>query len=515
MTAVAIAATPVRPGATWFPPVLVALVALVVARWAAVPYVVGVFHDDGIYALLAQSIASGQGFHHSHLVGNPAATHYPPLYPLALSAVWRIAPAFPANVPMLLGFNAMLLAAAAWGWWRLATTRLAWAPGMAAAGALAATLTSPMLVLSSALLSEPLFLAMLWPTLALTERAAEPSRRRTVVIAGLCGGVLMLVRTHALALLIAFALVLVARRRWRDALIAFGTCVAVQLPWILWSRWATPRVPAPLEGAYGSYLGWFVDGLREGGASFLIGTAGRNLAECWLLLHDRFDAGLGSTMQTLVMALVVVALIAGAWATAKRAPVVVTFLALYMAVVLVWPYAPWRFVWAVWPLFAMLVLEGVRMSWTLSGRPARIGVAIGAVLLGAVYLRTELHAYATRSWRTPARQAAAQIAPALDWTRRRTSTDDVVLSDGEQVIALYVGRRAAPPVDFTAREYLDPPRSVEGSAKLAAMLAAVPARYVIILAPSLVASAASLATQRPGLRRIERIAGGAVYEVLR
>ena len=85
MTAVAIAATPSRARTGWMLPTLVILVVTGIAQWAAAPYTVGVFHDDGVYALLARSIASGEGFHHSHLAGAPAATHYPPLYPLLLA----------------------------------------------------------------------------------------------------------------------------------------------------------------------------------------------------------------------------------------------------------------------------------------------------------------------------------------------------------------------------------------------------------------------------------------------
>ena len=129
MTAVATATAPSRVRTGWVPPVLVILIAFATAQWAAVPYVVGVFHDDGVYALLARSLASGQGFHHSHLPGAPAATHYPPLYPIFLAVAWRLAPVFPDNLPALIAVNSMLVGVAAWGFWRFAATRLAcWCP---------------------------------------------------------------------------------------------------------------------------------------------------------------------------------------------------------------------------------------------------------------------------------------------------------------------------------------------------------------------------------------------------
>ncbi len=513
MTAVAIAATPSRARTGWLLPALVILAAALVVRWASVPYMVGVLHDDGIYLLLAQSIASGDGFRYSHLIGAPAATHYPPLYPLFLSAALRVAPGFPGNVTFLLGLNALLIGVAAWGWWQFATTRLGWKQAPAAAAALAAMLASPVLMLASALMSEPLFLALLLPALLLSERAAETADHTRVLATGAFIGAIMLVRTHALALLLAYLLVLVARQRWRHAALTFGAALVVQLPWVLWSHWASPRVPAPLEGAYGPYLDWFFGGIREGGIRFALATARVNVGESWLLVQDRVAAGLPTPLHHATLALVLLALIAGAWSFTRRAPVTIVFAALYLGIVMVWPYSPWRFVWAVWPLIALIAMEGVRYTWLRAGR-WRVAVAVVAVFPALAVLRVELHAYATRSWRAPARQAAAQISPVLAWVRAHTTERDVVLSEGEQMIALYTGRKAAPPIDFTAREYLAAPGVGEGTSRLSAMLAAVPARYVVVLAPSMVSSADALTGRHPGLRRIEPLSTGAVYEVV-
>jgi len=513
MTAVAIAATPSRIRTGWLLPALLILAATVVVRWASVPYMVGVLHDDGVYLLLARSIASGEGFHYSHLIGAPAATHYPPLYPLLLAAALRVAPTFPENLSFLLGLNALLVGAAAWGWWQFATTRLEWARVPAAVSALVALVASPVLMLAGALISEPLFIALLFPALLLSERAADSADRVRVVATGALIGALMLVRTHALALLLAYTVVLLVRKRWRDALLTFGAALVVQLPWLLWSRWASPRVPVPLEGAYGSYLGWFFHGIREGGVGFVLATARVNIGESWLLLQDRVAAGLPTPIHHATLAVVIVMLVAGAWSFTRRAPVTIVFAALYLGIVLVWPYSPWRFVWAVWPLVALVSMEGVHAAWIRAGR-WRVAVAIVAVLPALAFLRVELHAYATRSWRAPARQATMQIAPVLAWVQAHTTEQDVVLSEGEQMIALYTGRKAAPPIDFTAREYLAPPSVAEGTSRLSAMLAAVPARYVIVLAPTMVSSADALAERHPGLRRIEPLSTGAVYEVV-
>lgn len=514
MTAVTAAAPSPQHRRDWLPPTLVVVVAVAIAHWAAVPYTVGVFHDDGIYALLARSIAAGDGFHHSHLPGAPAATHYPPLYPLLLAIVWRLGPAFPLNVPLLLGVNALFVGAAGYGWWRFATSRLAWPTGRAAVGALVATLAVPVLVLAGALLSETFFLALLWPALLVCERVIDTPGNRRAFGAGVLVGTLMLVRTHAVALLVALLFVLATRSRWRSAFAVGSAATLTQLPWLLWSRSATPKVEGPLEGAYGSYLSWVSAGFRDGGAHFALGTISLNARECWLLLQDRFATGLPAPAHFVTLLLALSAMAAGAWSLKHRAPVTIVFVALYVGIVLLFPYTPWRYVWIVWPLAAMLVMEGVRSLW---GPPRwrRLAVAVCAVWLALATLRTELHEFATRAWRTPARMAGAQIAPVVAWVKAHTLAHEVVLTEGEQVIALYAERQAAPPVTVTALEYVEPPRISDNVARLGAMLAAVPARYVILLESPAIQAAGRLATHHPGLRPLASLSTGVVYEVVK
>src|ERR1700730_9952814 len=131
MTAVAIAEEPsarliaARATAGW-PLALIGLAALGFAMGVLIidGAPVGVFADDAFYVILARSLAEGQGFRFLNLPGSPAATHFPPGYPLALATLWRIAPGFPANLIVLKAFNAVCLAAIALGVARYARLRL-------------------------------------------------------------------------------------------------------------------------------------------------------------------------------------------------------------------------------------------------------------------------------------------------------------------------------------------------------------------------------------------------------
>ena len=191
MTAAALEHTGVRVRTGALLLVMVAVVPMLVAWWASVPYVVGVWHDDGVYALLGRAIAAGDGFHYTQLPGAPAATHYPPAYPLLLAAVWRFAPSFPDNISAFLALNAVLAGVAALGAYRFARLRLAWRDEAAAAFALATMLVTPALALSGAVLSESLFLAALWPVLHLADDVADrPSDARGALLAGASIGAL-------------------------------------------------------------------------------------------------------------------------------------------------------------------------------------------------------------------------------------------------------------------------------------------------------------------------------------
>ena len=95
-------------------PAALGLVVFVVALWAQGPTMVGVFYDDGIYVTAAKALAQGLGYHNIHLPGAPPIVHYPPLYPLWLSLLWRLWPQFPANVALFALGDAAFLGLAAW-----------------------------------------------------------------------------------------------------------------------------------------------------------------------------------------------------------------------------------------------------------------------------------------------------------------------------------------------------------------------------------------------------------------
>jgi 4-amino-4-deoxy-L-arabinose transferase-like glycosyltransferase len=194
---------------------------------------IGIYHDDAIYLTSAKSLADGHGYRLPSTPSNMPQTKYPPLYPLALALVWKLAPHFPANV---VWFKALSLAfALAWFAVSWLLLRRLLIDSLAATLIVAVTAASPQVVfLATAALSETLFAllftAALW---GLWRMENAPSVRLAALTALLCA-LACLTRSIGIVLPAVGTLLLLRRRQW-SALAAFaGVAGAMIGPWILW-----------------------------------------------------------------------------------------------------------------------------------------------------------------------------------------------------------------------------------------------------------------------------------------
>ena len=438
--------------------------------------------------------------------------------------LYRLVPAFPANVKLFLLANVALVGVAAWYTQALARRILGWSTPAAAAAALIATATFPMLLLSGLVLSETLFIAALLPLLVAAERFVsdpDPRASRAVAHAVLVGagfGLLGLVRTHGLALAVAAVSVLAWRRRWRDAALCLVASAMVTTPWLLWVRVHGTMPWSGLEGSYGSYLAWFADGLRATGLHGVMSTAGKNAREFAELLADRWSLSDAAFARHASALLVAGALVAGAWRMARRARVTVAFIGIYMIVTLIWPFTPWRFFYAVWPLIVLCI--GTAAEWGASVRPrvARAGALAATTLIAVGMVRAEVRSYATRAWRIGTDDATATIAPLVRWVAAHTDSSDVVAADGEQLVYLFTGRTAVPIVPFTAAEYVVPRTSRADAAAITRLLRATPVDYLVTISPALRDAAGLLVRQdtasgAPGLTAMQAVGAGGAFRV--
>ena len=480
---------------------------------------VGVFHDDAMYVILARSLATGQGYRYLNLPGTPLASHFPPGYPAMLSLIWRIAPGFPANVVLFKLLNAVFLSASGMLVAQLVHDRLGstrWASGVG----LLAAVSVPLLVLVTIVLSEPFFLALLLAALVVAERFADGTAdARRALALGVFVGALTLVRSHGIVLVPAVALPFAVQRRWSDATIFAAGALAVIVPWQLWSTSHAGALPAPLEGNYGSYAGWWMRGYREMGPSMIPETLRRTVPDAASMLTALFSPARGSVAHGVTLVTLIAALAAGGRVLIRRAPVTLLFLLGYAIIILLWPFAPSRFVWGVWPLLLFVLAAA---GWSLNPArnywPAPARIALGAVMiwLGVGYSAYELRAARGRWWASISRAGDRRITPALAWTRANTTTSDVIAAEDEGAVFLYTNRQAVPVASFTTAHYLRV-RSAQLEAKegLQPLLATYRLRAVLVGSKATFDAAEYLTTRPvPLLAPGEHFDGGAVFTVL-
>jgi hypothetical protein len=462
----------------------IGLVAALFALYAIGPWPAGVFQDDGIYVVLAKSLATGEGYRYVNLPGAPNATHYPPLYPAFLALIWKLYPSFPENVTAFKMANAALTGIAAvlaWGFARKQLRMGRWSAGL---GVLLFSASAPMVLLTVMVLSEPLFLALLFPALILAERAVRSGRSRDAAAAAVMGGVLALVRTLGVLVVPALIVVLLLERRWRPALVAAVVAVAVLLPWQLWVSAHAGEVPGVLVGKYGSYFGWLAGAVRADGAGFLLDVARHNTRELIALGW----VSTATDSMPLMARLVVSALLAlflglGLLEGWKRAPTAVLFMIAYLAMVLIWPFDPARFMWGIWPLFGIVLALGVSTLYALSAVQARrflrpIAVAgSAALMLGyGAYNWLEI----TNDRRGVVQGSVAKRArPLAEWVAAHTETTAVVATDDDVLIHLYTGRTTIPTGGFTPQEHLRPQTPAFAAEQLRALMSTYPVSFVL------------------------------------
>ena len=442
-------------------PWVAAVVALLAALVTMTSDPIGVFNDDGIYLLTARALAEGQGYVYPHLPGTPPAIHYPPMWPALLALAWKAAPAFPANIGWLKLINPLLLAVASALGVRFAREVLGLRWWVALGAVLAATVTVPVLLLTNLLLSEPLFLLWLLPTLWVAERMVRDGGVRMALVAASLVAGLVLVRTLGGVVLVAGLFLLARERRWRELAAFGGLSLLLLLPWQLFVWNATPGFPDELRGSYGPYLEWVIDGYRASGWPFFGEVLAKNLAATWGMVGTFVSPLWSGAVRHLLAALAVLGLGAGLLALAPRgrAPVTALALAGYLGVVIAWPFWVDRFYWVLWPLLVPVALAG---AVTLVARlrdagHRRTAHAIVAVVVG---LAAGHETYNARGlalgWES---KASAEMTLAGNRILRHVNGDpslqgQLLAAELAPMVALYSGLQVLPVEILTPQEHV-------------------------------------------------------------
>jgi hypothetical protein len=463
---------------------------------------VGAFQDDAIYVVLAKALANGEGYRMINLPGSPHATHYPPGYPFFLSLLWRLSPSFPDNIVLFKFANAFWLGLSATGAWVFARQRLGWNVLSSALAGAAGTLSILVLLVTGVVLSEPMFMALLFPALLLSERASEDGSVSVAIAAGLACGALALVRTLGAVIVPAALVLMIFRRRWWNAIAFAGTAALCLVPWQLWLNTWQHEIPPVLMGKYGAYGPWLAQGFREGGLEFARGVLTANVQSLDRFLNYAFMPIMPVWPRAIAFLTVCALGVTGVGLLARRATVSATFLALYAVVILLWPFEPDRFVLAIWPLLTLCALGGIVALWQWRpSRPVARGLRyvallpVAAISLGfAVY---NVRGYRQQWWASVQRDAGRRAKPIVEWVATQTELTDVLMTDDDLIVYLYAGRRGMPTSAFLARERVRPLADGDNISAVRSMIDTYQPRYYIT-------------TSEPGRRAAEALTGGEV-----
>lgn len=475
------------------------LVVLLAVLWARTGAPVGVYIDDGFYAILGRALATGHGLRYLGWPDTPAPAHYPPGYPILLALLWRAGGSLAAVARWGVWLNAVCAGLVAAAVATALVVRFQVHPWLAAAAAVLAAVATPVLAVTTLLLSEAPFLLLLVAVLWAADRSgADPPGLRWALVAGVLAGLATLVRAVGLTALIAVVGVALLQRRWRPAAAALLGGLVVLGPWLAWN--AARRHPGfgPLEASYGSYAGFYVDAVRSEGVGFALTVVKRNVIAIVEVFAALF-APLGREWARWVGAGgVTVALLLALRPVWRKLPVLGAFLVLYLAVIICWPYDPSRFLWAIWPLLIGVLTVGAAAALALvrgGGWRRPLGAGLTALLTLAVigYARTSVRGLLVRGWEPSQTVSGARALAIVTWVTAHTRPEDVIATRFDPLVYLYSGRRAVPVAMVRATDYVAPPEGSAAATDLRAILMFYHPTYLVLpgvaadLAPSVAA----------------------------
>ena len=401
---------------------------------------VGLSHDDGIYLVTAKALATGQGYRIISLPDSAAQTKYPPLFPALLALVWKLYPAFPANVFALK--LVPLLAGVIWLW---LTYKLLVKEGMSSPGALGVVIltagTGWVFFLGTTLFSDTLFAALSTAALLMLRRIEQRGASILYVcMTGLVVGLTLLTRTTGLALLAAGILMLAHKRAFRRAIWLTLVAAALYAPWVWWTG-AHPYSGQRMEAYYTSenYRAWnIIFGFAPAEKLAVVGSNLIRLAGSPLIL-----LGLPYGLWPFLLVPAAVGMGYGLFRAMAggRSPTIPVFLICYGGLLVLWAWPPERFVATVFPLVLFLFWvagEKIRgkawLRWALG-----VAAVLAAGYLGEIRYGVCRHVMANGA---DSNYSWSALGSMTAWIDRSTPRDAVLASSLDPVIYLCADRKA-------------------------------------------------------------------------
>ncbi|MEW6730343.1 MAG: glycosyltransferase family 39 protein [Acidobacteriota bacterium] len=447
--------------------------------------VVGQFSDDAWYVLLAQALASGQGY---TLINSPSigiTPIYPPAFPILLSLAYRLMPEFPNNIWLLKSISIIAMLASGIFTYHYLNRYRELPRVLSLAAALAVVLCPAFVFLAtSTVMSECVFtLGQLITVLTIERSLRIPSRRGWLYL--LAGALLaafsFLTRSMAVVLILAIMIYLLKERQLGRTLLFTAVVALLTGPWLLYARLHEPTqeqrqeqnnyiVQSYREQFWMRFAGVPVSGtitaqelparvwqnltniFARNIGGIIVPSLYRDLPESGQEVSGMEDMGLtvGSKVISLVLSIIIVI---GFVLTVGKQITLAELLTLFtLIMVSVWPWWPLRFVLPLAPFLLFYLLMGLRAIVRLGlGRRKHIvydqwfapRILIGCVIALSLYDHTgylmALHGYMEVA--PPWVSIFKENEVMLQWADQRLLKNFAVAAQNPALVYLYTGHK--------------------------------------------------------------------------
>ena len=422
---------------------------------AQTPDILGLFHDDGVYAATAKSLVEHGQYTVSSVPGEPFQTKYPPVYSLLLAMMWQVAPSFPDNVVWLKGVNVGLVAIMVFGFAYLGKRALPREHVVTPVLLLLLLGTTPGVVtFADYTMSDVLFLTLVVWVLVAPGVASGLPRLSSHALVAMLTATAILSRSVGICLAAAVVLDSLMSQDVRRAVLHASAMGAVFGVWYVWGM-VVGGSSSPLVGYYQAY---------ETSAFGYLGTDPALAARIVLGNLRMAAAGAGAVLGPSFGVWPALVVLVGMgvpvlWRGGQRLALI--FSVVYIGIVLSHPFAPHRYLVALLPVFYLSVLAGARAVAELVDRALlrwrTFHAARAAVLATAVFLLVGNLAW-IQYILTPSPSGTVRGWYGVDfgyrwdgfeetfgWIRDNTAADDRLGSIFDPMYYLYTGRQAIRP----------------------------------------------------------------------
>lgn len=475
------------------PALFVGLLIGVAASAAINPHILGLFHDDGVYAVVAKALADGEGYRIISLPGEPAQTKYPFFYSTLLALIWRLAPSFPANIVFLKSLNVIVLLAIYWAS-VLYYQRSRKGDGLLAPVVFAAIVCTNPLVFSFTdyVLSELLLVLLSVGMLAACRRADDDSVFARAPFIGAIAGFACLTRMAAAPLAVAGLLHAYLSRGARGVGWFAGVVSLMIAPWLFWVYGSTG------QNAGGSLFDYYVSydfsGGRVGGLAELfdvvVGNA-RYLADSFQMLY------LTGLLPGLVIPLAAITALGMSRSLRRDELATWSFFLSSVLLLLIWPFNSSRYCVPLVPVMVLLLFRGVERTVHWLSRKPSINPALAKLLWFPVVLVLFLNLFWLSSFVLSQHPESTRglygrrlpytwggFEETFAWIRKNTRPDALLATAYDPMYFLYTGRKAIRPAVHRPATYFYPyggaKPDVGTAAEIKPQLVNLGAKYLIV-----------------------------------